>query len=75
MTGTPPRCRSLLRSPSVPIWFRDRLARQRLDELDVDLLWETSVEETPMLLRFVKRLSDQMGPDSPPEHVTSHPGS
>jgi len=27
-----------------------------------------------MLLRFVKHLSDQMGSDSPPKHMTSDPG-
>jgi len=33
-------------------------ARQRLDKLDLDLLWETSVRETPVLLRMVERLLD-----------------
>ncbi len=35
--------------PSAPIWFRDRLAHQRLDKLDLDLLWETSVGDAPLL--------------------------
>lgn len=45
---------------SAPIRFRDRLAHQRLDKLDLDLLWETSVRETPVLLRIVERLYDQL---------------
>ncbi|MHB1785186.1 MAG: HepT-like ribonuclease domain-containing protein [Acidimicrobiales bacterium] len=46
---------------SDPIRFRDRLAHQRLDKLDLDLLWETSVRETPVLLRILERLADQQG--------------
>ncbi|MDA8070436.1 MAG: hypothetical protein M0Z82_02280 [Actinomycetota bacterium] len=46
---------------SAPIGFRDRLAHQRLDKLDLDLAWETSVRETPVLLRIVERLHDQLG--------------
>jgi len=41
--GTPPL--------SAPIRFRDRLAHQRLDKLDLDLLLETSVRDDPLLLR------------------------
>ncbi len=44
---------------SAPIRFRDRLAHQRLDKLDADLLWETSVRETPCLFRTIERLRDQ----------------
>ncbi|HUJ66628.1 MAG TPA: HepT-like ribonuclease domain-containing protein [Acidimicrobiales bacterium] len=43
-----------------PIRFRDRLAHQRLDKLDADLLWETSVRETPDLLRIIEQLRDQL---------------
>ena len=43
-----------------PIRFRDRLAHQRLDKLDADLLWETSVRETPVLLRIIEQLRDQL---------------
>lgn len=57
MTGTPQGASPL----SAPIRFRDRLAHQRLDKLDVDLLWETSVRETPLLLRLLERLHDQLG--------------
>ncbi len=46
---------------SAPIRFRDRLAHQRLDKLDLDLLWETSVRETPVLLRILERLADKHG--------------
>lgn len=50
---------------SAPIRFRDRLAHQRLDKLDTDLLWDTSVRETPVLVRWLEQdldrlLSDQM---------------
>jgi hypothetical protein len=40
--------------------IRDRLAHQRLDKLDADLLWETSVRETPVLLRIIEQLRDQL---------------
>lgn len=56
MTGVPQGAAPL----SAPIRFRDRLAHQRLDKLDLDLLWETSVRETPVLLRIVERLLDQL---------------
>jgi uncharacterized protein with HEPN domain len=48
---------------SAPIRFRDRLAHQRLDKLDTDLLWETSVRETPVLLRIIEQLIDQLAAD------------
>ena len=57
MTGTPQGAAPL----SAPIRFRDRLAHQQLDKLDLDLLWETSVRETPVLLRILERLHDQLG--------------
>jgi uncharacterized protein with HEPN domain len=44
---------------SAPIRFRDRLAHQRLNKLDAHLLWETSVRETPVLLRIIEQLRDQ----------------
>jgi uncharacterized protein with HEPN domain len=56
MTGTPQGVAPL----SAPIRFRDRLAHQRLDKLDLNLLWETSVRETPVLLRILGRLHDQL---------------
>jgi uncharacterized protein with HEPN domain len=59
VTGTPQGAAPL----SAPIRFRDRLAHQRLDKLDLDLLWETSVRETPVLLRILERLHDQLGTD------------
>ena len=43
-----------------PIRFRDRLAHQRLDKLDFNLLWETSVRETPVLVRIIEQLIDQL---------------
>lgn len=43
-----------------PIRFRDRLAHQRLEKLDTDLLWETSVREAPALLRIIEQLRDQL---------------
>jgi len=48
---------------SAPIRFRDRLAHQRLDKLDLDLLWETSVRETPVLLRLLERLHGDLEPE------------
>ena len=56
MTGTPQGVAPL----SAPIRFRDRLAHQRLDKLDLNLLWENSVRETPVLLRILGRLHDQL---------------
>jgi hypothetical protein len=44
---------------SAPIQFRDRLAHQRLDKLDPDLLWVTSVLETPVLFRIMEQLHNQ----------------
>lgn len=44
---------------AAPIRLRDRLAHQRLDKLDTDLLWETSVRETPVLFRIIEQLRDQ----------------
>lgn len=55
MSGTPQGQPPL----APPIRFRDRLAHQRLDKLDADLLWETSVRETPVLLRIIEQLPDQ----------------
>lgn len=55
MTGAPQGAPPL----SAPIRFRDRLAHQRLDKLDLDLLWETSVRDAPLLLRVLSSLSDQ----------------
>lgn len=55
MTGAPQGAPPL----SAPIRFRDRLAHQRLDKLDVDLLWETSVRDAPVLLRILSSLRDQ----------------
>ncbi len=56
MAGTPQGQPPL----SAPIRFRDRLAHQRLDKLDTNLLWETSVRETPVLVRIIVQLSDQL---------------
>lgn len=56
MTGTPQGLAPL----SAPIRFRDRLAHQRLDKLDLDLLWETSVREPPVLVRLLEALRDQL---------------
>ena len=69
MTGTPQVAAPL----SAPIRFRDRLAHQRLDKLDLDLLWlwETSVRETPVLLRILERVVDQVGTDEVPEPSTA----
>src|SRR5579875_3726914 len=44
---------------SAPIRFRDRLAHQHLDKLDADLLWETTVRETPVRLRIIEQPRDQ----------------
>lgn len=55
MTGAPQGAPPL----SAPIRFRDRLAHQRLDKLDLDLLWETSVRDAPLLLRVLLSLRDQ----------------
>ena len=46
---------------SAPIGFRDRLAHQRLDKMDIDLPWETSIAEAPVSLRILKHLRDQLG--------------
>ena len=47
---------------AAPIRFRDRLAHQRLDRLDPEILWETSVRQTPVLLRIVEGMLEQLGP-------------
>jgi uncharacterized protein with HEPN domain len=59
MTGTPQGAPPL----SAPIRFRDRLAHQRLDKLDLDLLWETSVRDAPLLLRVLSSLRAQTSPE------------
>jgi uncharacterized protein with HEPN domain len=46
--------------PAPPIRFRDRLAHQRLDNIDAGLLWETRVRETPVRLRIIEQLRDQL---------------
>ena len=56
------RCAALPRAHpplSAPIRFRDRLAHQRIDKLDLDLLWETSIRDAPLLLRVLNSLRDQ----------------
>ena len=55
MTGAPQGASPL----SAPIRFRDRLAHQRLDKLDLNLLWETSVRDAPVLLRVLSSLRTQ----------------
>lgn len=50
--GRPPR--------SAPIRSRDRLAHQRLDKLDTNLLWGTSMRETPVLVRIIEQLINQL---------------
>ncbi len=55
LTGAPQGAPPL----SAPIRFRDRLAHQRLDKLDLNLLWETSVRDAPLLLRVLSSLRDQ----------------
>jgi uncharacterized protein with HEPN domain len=56
MSGTPQGQPPL----AAPIRFRDRLAHQRLDKLDTDLLWETRMRETPVLLRIIEQLHDRL---------------
>jgi uncharacterized protein with HEPN domain len=46
---------------SEPVRFRDRLTHHRLYKLNLDLLLETSVRETPVLLRILERLADKHG--------------
>ena len=59
MTGTPQGAPPL----SAPIRFRDRLAHQRLGKVDLDLLWETSVRDAPLLLRVLSSLRAQTSPE------------
>jgi len=44
-----------------PIRLRDKIAHQRLDKIDCEILWQTSVGDAPSLLRMATRLLDQLG--------------
>lgn len=39
------------------IGYRDRLAHQALDRLDVEIVWETSVNRAQPLLRLIEELA------------------
>lgn len=42
------------------IHLRDRVAHQPLDRLDPTIIWETSVQDAPDLLRVVEALYDDL---------------
>jgi hypothetical protein len=67
-SGTSQDDRVLPKAPlplSAPIGLGDRLAHQRLDKVDLEVVWETSVREAAVVSGIVVHPYDQLATEWP----------